>query len=161
MENKVSIQQTTRMGCCDLHIIPSKTPITTMIQSGVKTVDNDMVPLANRRYMRISKIKMPVDIKPVLTPNLSERCNRGKYSVRSRWSLESARCRLSLASPMNTDKALADWTWHQKRPTCDSHEGNRMNQYGKIGINSVHRAVANKTVQANPTETTNYNMACA
>lgn len=62
-------------------------------------------------------MKTPKDIKPVLSPNLRDRCSKGKYSVRSRWSLESGRCRLSFAFEMKVERHLADMRWHQNKAT--------------------------------------------
>ena len=38
----------------------------------------------NPKYANISKMNIPKERRPVLRPNFSERCNKGKYSVRSK-----------------------------------------------------------------------------
>lgn len=59
---------------------------------------------------------------------------------------------------MNEDKACAEEIWHQKRPRCDSHDGNRMNQYGRFDSKLIHRAIPSNTVSAKPIETMSYNL---
>jgi hypothetical protein len=108
--------------------------------------------------MRISKIKTQKDKRPVLRPNLSERCNRGRYSDRFKWSRESARCRLSLASAIKEDSARADETCSHKRAMCVDQHGSRMNQKGIPGSRRVHLVIPKRTVSANPTETTIYSI---
>ena len=85
-----------------------------------------------------------------MRPNLSALWRRGRYSVRSRGSVESGLDRFSLASAMKAARARAERTWQQSSPRWESHAGSSTFQRGRSGRAPIQRAIPNPMVAEKP-----------